>query len=265
MKVIFTRKYLIILLVLGASFGGGYAAYKEVIYWKKEFAIDRGIQRVIDFHKINEIRDFHARVDFVRDFVVKNTSHQGGDKFSSYWRNMPRMVDIFYSYSTGESTEILEAECSVRSGFMMKILELCGDQVRGASIYAAPNASHTFLEVFNQETGRWEVQDPDYGIYWVNGEGQRASIEELVASPHLEAMYTPCGSKGCGWSSWGKEGQDSKHLVSFLGLAVRGRDDKVLFYNAQRYKEKGGLKAYCQSIPKNCKRSVVRFSGEKAS
>ncbi len=255
----FSRKYLVIFLILAASVGGGYASYKGIIYWQKEFLINKWAKKKSDQHKIAEIEDFHTRIDYVRSLVVNNTIHQCDDKFFSYWRDMPRMLEMFFQHSTGESTEILQAECSVRAEFMKKLLEVYGDRVRSVSIYKSPYNSHTFLEIFNQGANRWEIQDPDYDIFWINGRGERASIEDLVSSADLKANYNPCNKGVCSWSVTGKENQNAATLIPYLGLAVRGRDNKVILLNRNRYKSKGGLPGFCNAIPKNCKGSVVIF------
>ncbi|MCI5166373.1 MAG: hypothetical protein D3903_09810 [Candidatus Electrothrix sp. GM3_4] len=59
-------------------------------------------------------------------------------------------------------------------------------------------ASHTFLEVFNTDTESWEIQDPDYNIYYVD-ERTGNSIATLNLIFGNVDFFTPISDKGKGW------------------------------------------------------------------
>ena len=71
--------------------------------------------------------------------------------------------------------------------------------------------SHSFLEVMNPETKRWETQDADYDIYWRSkGSGERISLAEAAQS--IDDIE-PCGRSDCGWDHASREGIRAKKLM----------------------------------------------------
>ena len=57
--------------------------------------------------------------------------------------------------------------------------------------------SHSFLEIINPETKRWETQDADHDIYWRSKScGERISLTD---SAQLIDDIEPCGRNDCGW------------------------------------------------------------------
>lgn len=57
------------------------------------------------------------------------------------------------------------------------------------------HASHTFLDVLNPKTERWETQDPDYDLYWTSL-SSKARLSLAEAAQDLEDL--PCGRSSCG-------------------------------------------------------------------
>jgi hypothetical protein len=88
-------------------------------------------------------------------------------------------------------------ECSARATAMLTLLAELGIDSRLIFLYAGIEesiAEHTELEVFNPDTGRWEISDPTYNVYFVDSvTGDRASIAALVFAP--DGSMIPC--EGC--------------------------------------------------------------------
>jgi hypothetical protein len=67
----------------------------------------------------------------------------------------------------GLRAEPVHMECSTRTNLMKSILQALGYDTRVVAIFNSKTnlRSHSFLEVMNPETKRWETQDVDYDIY----------------------------------------------------------------------------------------------------
>ena len=56
-------------------------------------------------------------------------------------------------------------------------------------------ASHTFVGVLNQQTGKWETQDPDKNLFWRETKSDtRISVEGYVPNrlDEVEPLQRPC-------------------------------------------------------------------------
>jgi len=56
-------------------------------------------------------------------------------------------------------------------------------------------ASHTFVGVLNQQTGKWETQDPDKNLFWRETKsGTRISVEDYAPNrlDEVEPLQRPC-------------------------------------------------------------------------
>lgn len=136
-----------------------------------------------------------AKIDFVRDFVNTNSIHLGDDEFKSYQHNTPLIVEkLLLHYQTGSNPPHLM--CDSRSRAMVYILNTLHIISRTVFVFSDDFdslRSHTFLEVYNRDTHRWEVQDPDYNAYYLSNQTkQRLSALQLL----LEApkTYSPVSS-----------------------------------------------------------------------
>ena len=109
-------------------------------------------------------------------------------------------------------------ECSTRSNLMARLLEALGYKTRIVAIFNSRTnlKSHSFLEVMNPETKRWETQDPDYDIYWRSKE----SKDRLSLADSAEAVQDiePCGRDSCGWEHVSREGIRADKLRGYLDI-----------------------------------------------
>ena len=223
-------------------------------------------------------RSFHEKVDSVRRFIRAHSTNDSagefvafsGRTFYDYWKDYPFMLDSMIRHASKPMPKI-ELDCSTQSAIMTQILEQLGIEHRRVAVYRhAPNyPGHSFLEVFNYETDKWEVQDPHFDIFWRHiPTDMRASIEELVGSPYSD--IEPCLSDGmCGWDIANEEGYKPRNIKPYLGLASvvdRKRRQRPLFVNEGRFPlaqateiEGGSPLTYCEYRAKNCRESILRF------
>ncbi len=218
--------------------------------------------------------DFHHKIDRVRDFIYKNSTHKIDDVFYSHWKDVPLMLEKVKNYAVSEPQVPEKAphlECSTRSTLIREVLHEMDIRTRSVSVYRQTKGypGHTFLEVFNPETQRWAVQDADFNIFWrKNDNGQRASIEDLIREP-IE-NFTPCKFDGqCGDGQI--EARTTERMPDLVTrFAVASIIDKdagyrPLLVNTNRFDLEKKIKVgdemltYCQHMAKNCRQDIVIY------
>jgi hypothetical protein len=148
--------------------------------------------------RLSEISDFHLRIDSARRFVNGNSVHTIDDEFYSKWHK-PAMKQDFLDYVTNKSGKQPHMECSTRSDLLENLLQQSGYKTRRIVVYNTSRnlTSHTFIDVWNEEAGHWETQDPDFDIYWRDKHTKsRVPYEEVISD---FTAYEPCSGKACGW------------------------------------------------------------------
>ena len=83
--------------------------------------------------------------------------------------------------------------------------------------------SHTFLDVKNPGTGKWETQDPEFDLYWMSkSSGVRVSLAD--AAENLSDLE-PCHQPGaCGWELDDAEGKSASGLRDLLDIVCVTND-----------------------------------------
>lgn len=159
-------------------------------------------------------------------------------------------------------------ECSTRTHLMGLVLQALGYETRVVAIFnsRANLNSHSFIEVMNPETGRWETQDADFDIYWQSFDiywqskdtGERISLADAAQS--IEDIE-PCGRTNCGWDHDSREGIRAEKLKSYLdiiGITDKRSDIRYALYTSRAdlggtYSKGRKRGAFCEVEAKRCK------------
>ena len=219
------------------------------------------IKQILELADIKNINGFERQTDALRLFVNANSIHKIDEEFDRLEGNRTAIDAAVIAHASRQTTEAPHLECSTRTSLLNRLLVAAGYHTRQVIIQSVNEnlRSHTFLEVMNPVTHRWEVQDPDYSIYWRHKKTlERVAFTDVVSD--LDA-HEPCGPEGCGWDIKGREGHDRNRIreksdiVTFIDRAGKQRyslyapgvDPEMLF-------EKDGRKAtYCALVAKNCR------------
>ena len=148
--------------------------------------------------QISERPSETERIDYIRQFVYENSLHKGGAKYVEYTKKVLSMMYEFHLNNTNPP----HLTCGSRTLSMKALLDEMDIENRRVQIFTDSFElvrSHTFLEAFNRDTQRWEIQDPDKNLYYRHVKTlKRASIAQLVWSEATE--FEPCSPEsGCGW------------------------------------------------------------------
>lgn len=205
--------------------------------------------------------DFHQQMDKVRIFINDNSIHKIDQAFWANHGNTAALAGGMLAHAKRLSTEPVHMECSTRSNLMTRILGALGYETRIIAIFNSRTnlQSHSFLEVMNPETGRWETQDPDYDIYWRS----KTSEERISLADTADAIgeIEPCGRERCGWDHVSREGIRAEKLIDYLDIVSIAAKQKAVRYAL--YTSRADLSAtyskgpkrgtFCQVEAKRCK------------
>jgi hypothetical protein len=127
--------------------------------------------------------------------------------------------------------------CGPRAFAMQTILE--GLKIRSRIVMIFTDnfdycASHTFLEVFNPDTASWEIQDPDYNIYYVEQKtGKRSATLSLIfGDVH---SFIPMSGKGTGWKLNQVEQLKENYFETIMYGNPLTAVNPVILFNADKY------------------------------
>jgi hypothetical protein len=178
---------------------------------------DAHVKEIISRLDLESMSEFHQRVDRVRTFITDNSIHKIDRAF---WTNRadPSSFAAGVLARAKGTAEPVHMECSTRTNLLGLILQSLGYETRVVAIFNSRSnlKSHTFLEVMNPETTRWETQDADYDIFWRSkGKAERISVAEMAETIN---DIEPCGRGGCGWEHESREGFSATKLKPYLDI-----------------------------------------------
>jgi hypothetical protein len=215
--------------------------------------------------------DFQRQVDQVRAFINDHSRHGMDETFWTNHGNPAAFAAGVLAHAKQLSSEPIYMECSTRSILMARLLRALGYKTRIVAIFNSRTnlRSHSFLEVMNPKSGRWETQDPDYDIYW-QSKASKTRISLAEEAENIEGME-PCGRNSCGWEHVSREGIKATKLRDYLdiiSITDKERDIRYALYTSradlQTVYSKGSKRGtFCQVEAKRCKQGfydIRKFS-----
>jgi hypothetical protein len=124
--------------------------------------------------------------------------------------------------------------------------------------------SHTFIDVLNPQTNKWETQDPDFNIYWRNAKTkERAAYADVVSD---FKSFEPCFEHGCGWHLEDASGRDfDRFLNGYKIVSMIDRKTRQRFSvhapdiaPDTLFEHKGKQEKFCTHIEKNCRQGYYK-------
>ena len=219
------------------------------------------LQEIISMLSLPTSPHFHQRLDMVCTFINDHSKHKVDGAFLANRGNPVLYAAGLIAHAQNPSIEPVHMECSTRSNVMARTLEAMGYETRIVAIFNTKSNlnSHSFLEVLNPDTGRWETQDADYDIYWRSKES-RGRISLADAAEDIED-FEPCGRESCGWDHVSREGIKAKKLREFLdiiSITDKQRGIRYALYTSRAdlnrlYSKARKQGTFCQVEAKRCK------------
>jgi hypothetical protein len=219
------------------------------------------VQEIISMLDLAKIPDFHQRLDRVRTFINDNSAHRIDEAFWVNHGNPAAFAAGVLAYARKSSSELIHMECSTRANLMRLILQALGYETRAVAIFNSRSnlQSHTFLEIRNPHTERWETQDADFDIYWRS----RDSGRRIALADAAEGMdrIEPCGRNACGWDHVSREGIRAEALKAYLdiiSITAKGKSARYSLYTSRAdlstiYRKGSERGTFCEVEAKRCK------------
>jgi hypothetical protein len=261
------RRFLFLLGIAGLAFFVGGVIWLTLDWLHERRIVARADAHVQEIHSMLDLAtlpDFHQRLDKVRTFISDNSVHKVDEKFRVNQGKPDAFLAGMLAYAKGRRTKPIHMECSTRTIAMQRILKALGYDTRIIAIYNSRTnlESHSFLEVMNPQTKRWETQDADFDIYWRSkSSGERISLADSAQS--IDEIE-PCGRRDCGWNH-------AQKLIDYLDIVSITAKEKGLrfaLYTSRahlgRTYSKGQKQGvFCEVEAKRCERGfydITRYS-----
>jgi hypothetical protein len=144
------------------------------------------MSKIVALVKQQNFQTKTEQIDYVREFIYQNSQHGLDAESAKYRLELPVTLKMLWDYSqTHQNPPLLE--CSSRTVAMLYILDSLGIRSRMVNVFTSDFdtlRSHTFLEAYNPDSSHWEIQDPDYDIYYVyKANSARVSTSQILLEP----------------------------------------------------------------------------------
>jgi len=260
------------------SYGYAQHAPRVMSWWAVAFpqaghkirpGIENEAARLYEMIPAREEKDFHTRIDGIRSYIYEHSVHLIDKEFYSYWHDIAHLMKRIRLHALDpEQNRPPHTECTTRAALMYWILKQAGIRSRIIVVYAGDDItdSHAFLEVYNPESEKWEIQDPDYNIYWALADsGARASTEDLLSHHPITENFQICKSV----SECADDGRIRERLVQFFDVAAivdTDQDSIQLMGNTNRIPANHVILhgmpdlAYCALFKGNCYNDIIFYN-----
>lgn len=239
-----------------------WAGFEQASNQREGQRLDGALERLLAVLNLEGRLTTEERLDAVRRFIHSNSRHGDDAEFRELLGKKDRIAEEIIAFARGQRSEPVHMLCGARSNLMSAVLEKLGYQTRIIALFDTDDEelrSHTFLEVRNPETGKWEAQDPDFDLYWTSKEsGLRVSLAE---SAEELSKVEPCHSaEFCGWTANDDEGKspaairdlldivcvtDERNEKRFCRFTTRAKPTRIL-------RRDGDSGQFCDLMPTRC-------------
>ena len=141
------------------------------------------------------------KIDFVRNWIYKNSIHEIDSSYNLKDAfNTPKVLSMLWKSHEAKAKRV-RLTCGPRAAAMKYILDKLHLKSRIVMIFTADSeqlASHTFLEVFNTESNKWETHDPDFNIFYIDKKTQDRIATFRLVFGDLNSLV-PVSENGQGW------------------------------------------------------------------
>ncbi len=190
------------------------------------------IQRIFK----SEVLVFEELTEKVRNFVNSKSIRVSNNEIRNYNENdSKKMIQMMI----GEENKLPikpQLSCSARTLVMQEILNSLGIKSRIVNYFSENHGSHTFLEVLNEKSGKWILEDPDYNVsYRFNGKDKKISLADTIINSTDD--FKPCRNDICSW-----EYAENLKVFTGAGLYFNFDHSPVILINSKKFNTQLSLK-----------------------
>ena len=217
------RKGFILVIASALILAIGWWLGSWIVEQKRSQRNDAALRQLISLMAIPEEAGPATKFDIARRFIHRHSRHKSDAAFEKMLGRGDLFAEGMLAHALGRSSEPVHVECSTRSSLMANVLRRLGYKARIAYVFDTDPKkkdgnvpSHTFLDVYNPDTGKWESHDPDYDVFWRSvHDGARISIFE---APENLAEIEPCNQTRCDWDLVSDEGREIRKIHELIDI-----------------------------------------------
>lgn len=211
----------------------------EIVLQKAQLKAHLRQNTLINIRKYIESQCFHSeteRIDFIRDWVYRNSIHKIDAEHDKYASDISRVLFMLWrSHQT--SKDYPHLSCGPRAYAMKAILDDLRIPNRIIMIFADNYFEingHIFLEVFDRDTRNWELQDPDFDIYYIDIHNQKRLPGAGLIWGDLNSVIPISPSKG-GWKQNHVAHLKRDYFGAMMFMNFLDGEQSVILINLDRF------------------------------
>ncbi|ENB9665934.1 hypothetical protein ABJB81_004317 [Pseudomonas putida] len=156
--------------------------------------------------------------DVARELLANNTIHSDGDWWAAHANDPYYAAEHIYKTVIGDPTaEGVELLCGNMVNVFSGVCAELGLQKRTIWTYSDTQGffqGHTYIEIFNTTTNKWEIQDADYNVYYTDiRTGERIGVMDMMNADDVE-YFIPHNAQASGWTETGAEALRQANLYA---------------------------------------------------
>lgn len=248
------RRATLFVVAAGAVVAGAIIVANFLSERRQDARIDAEIEEIASL--ISPPEGHQQKFDAIRAFIHDHSVHSpGGQEFRDL-RSARAFTTEIVAHAKGLRADPVPMECATRSNVMGQVLRKLGYETRTVAVFDTDTEnlrSHSFLDVLNPDTGRWETQDPDFDIHWRHLKtGERASLYEVAED--YRTTVEPCRRGVC---SWTKKPNRLHRYLDVLSITdkLAGTRSAIFTTRAKPYRQfhvKKNTGTFCEVMGKYC-------------
>jgi hypothetical protein len=194
-----------------------------------------------------------AQARFAREFVFSHSLHQLDSEHARYaWDTRAVLAMLYEHYLTRQNPPHLS--CGPRALALRAVLDALGIESRTVHVFTGDYdeiRSHTFLEVFDEDSARWVIHDPGNDVSYVEARtSEPVSLIRLVFGDVQSVV--PVSQRGRGWELNEIDYLQSHYFQAAKYDSADGSPDLVIV-NTDRF-------SVAKRFPANDNMTFVEFS-----
>jgi Ca2+-binding RTX toxin-like protein len=156
--------------------------------------------------------------DVARELLATNTTHSDGAWWAAHGNDPFYTAEQIYKTIKGDPTaERPELLCGNMVNVFSGLCAELGLQKRTIWTYSDSQGyfqGHTYLEIFNTTTNKWEIQDADYNVYYTDiRTGERVGVMDMMKADDVE-FFIPHNANESGWTETGADALRQANLYA---------------------------------------------------
>lgn len=160
---------------------------KQWLHQTEDAKFQRELSELSAFFAGQKFANQTERIDFAREWVAGNSLHDEAHVVGLQTVDTTALLRQLFAASQGKGDKP-GLTCGPRAQLLERIFLAWRFRVRLVSIFFvnySPDeiGSHTYVEVLNPDSRRWEAVDPDNNLYYIDETGRRLSTLEIGAFP----------------------------------------------------------------------------------